>query len=602
MRKNRFQFEGTGKSLMQVVLENSISVLEPERDEIIESRIACEKSLHEYIRQAWHVIEPETPFVDGWVVGCVAEHLQALACLQIRNLLIAMPPRHNKSISCAVCLPTWDWAKKPGEQYIFGSYSTEFSKRDSLRSRRLIESEWYQKRWGKRFKLLDKGVMSLTNDHAGHRLAVSITGFGAGSGGSKLCFDDPLKPTDASSAAKRKGCIEWWTQTMNFRGNNPKTVCKLGLMQRLHRQDLIGHLMASGADYEILVLPAEYEPRRIFFTMADAKASDCRDPIVYTSLQIKRPELQDQRKDEGDPLWPERFTKENIEALKQEPTTISLGTSGQLQQRPADEKGTIFNSDDFRVCYSDKDEQGREVFVMGEDQEGFPAQRILFRICKFFQIADTAIQNNPKAKFTAVLTFVVAPMKRGDGKIVRNLIIFDAWKMRLEVREQLPALEQLRAGRAEFDVVKREWKVEGKSDPWPKKISIQAVEAKASGLGILQDARADGNPLEGLKAKDSKVSRAAQAVNLYRAGLLWHWSGMRNRGDLENELKDFPSGLYNDMVDCVGHGARKFFVDRLLSEFDVEPLAVSQAKKERAARGSSKIVVAGHEIDFGDED
>ncbi len=51
----------------------------------------CGLSFHEFVRQAWHVIEPETPFVDGWAIGAMAEHLQAVTEGQIKRLLINVP-------------------------------------------------------------------------------------------------------------------------------------------------------------------------------------------------------------------------------------------------------------------------------------------------------------------------------------------------------------------------------------------------------------------------------------------------------------------------------------------------------------------------------
>src|SRR5260370_16427296 len=56
------------------------------------------RHLGEFVRQAWAVVEPSTPFVPGWHIDAIVEHLEAVSCGQIRNLLINVPPRHMKSL------------------------------------------------------------------------------------------------------------------------------------------------------------------------------------------------------------------------------------------------------------------------------------------------------------------------------------------------------------------------------------------------------------------------------------------------------------------------------------------------------------------------
>ena len=66
----------------------------------------------------------------------------------------------------------------------------------------------------------------------------------------------------AESKAARDGAIFWWDGTMPTRVNDPKTAAKIIVMQRLHEDDLTGHVLAQGG-YEHLVLPAEYEGKFI---------------------------------------------------------------------------------------------------------------------------------------------------------------------------------------------------------------------------------------------------------------------------------------------------------------------------------------------------
>ena len=52
----------------------------------------AEKSLSQFVRQAWHVLEPATDFVHGWHIDVICEHLEAVTNGQIKNLIINIPP------------------------------------------------------------------------------------------------------------------------------------------------------------------------------------------------------------------------------------------------------------------------------------------------------------------------------------------------------------------------------------------------------------------------------------------------------------------------------------------------------------------------------
>ena len=104
------------------------------------------RSLREFVRQAWAIIEPSTPFVPGWHIDAIIEHLEAISLGHIRNLLINVPPRHMKSLLVSVLWPAWEWIRWPERRFLYSSYAAQLSIRDSVKCRRLIESPWYQER------------------------------------------------------------------------------------------------------------------------------------------------------------------------------------------------------------------------------------------------------------------------------------------------------------------------------------------------------------------------------------------------------------------------------------------------------------------------
>lgn len=281
-----------------------------------------QRSLASFIRHGWHVVEPANSYVHGWHIDAIAEHLEAVTKGQIRDLIINMPPRHMKSLAVGAFWPAWEWGpyNKPQTRWLFSSYADSLSIRDSVKCRQIIQSSWFQSQWGNRFRLAqDQNEKSkFLNDRSGHRIATSVGGRGTGEGGDRIVVDDPHKVMEAESDTTRENVIDWWKTEMSSRGNDPRTVAKVIVMQRIHESDLSGEMLAEGG-YEHLKLPAEYEtPKKKHFTS-----------IGWT----------DPRKVEGELLWPQRFGKPELTKLKR--ALGSRATAGQLQQRPSPADGDI---------------------------------------------------------------------------------------------------------------------------------------------------------------------------------------------------------------------------------------------------------------------
>lgn len=288
------------------------------------------RRLHSYVREAWHILEPETPFVDGWCLGAICEHLQAVDQGQIRNLLINIPPRHTKSITVSVLWPTFRWTKFPGEQFLFASYGEALALRDSTKSRRVIKSPWYQERWGKNFILSSdqdtKGFY--TNSRGGHRFSTSVDATTTGFGGDVLCLDDPHNVQEAESELVRAATIKYVDEAWSTRGNNPKTVKKVCIMQRVHTGDVSSHLLKKG-NWVHLVLPAEYSGKAFSYARGEKPVPN---PLGW----------KDPRKAEGELLWPERMGPAEI---KDAQLTGVRAYAGQYQQEPTAAGGDMFRVD-----------------------------------------------------------------------------------------------------------------------------------------------------------------------------------------------------------------------------------------------------------------
>jgi len=197
--------------------------------------------------------------------------------------------------------------------------------------RRLLETDWYQQRWGNVFKPLrdNWGAIKFMNDHAGYRLCTSTDGTVTGEHADVQVCDDPVKPHDARGgvlATKTilNSCLEWWNETMASRLVDFEKSARVIIMQRLHVHDLAGAVLKEGG-YEHLCLPMEFEPKT----------------ICSTSIGFKDP-----RAIEGESLWPERFSKAAIDQIKKE--LGPRGEAAQLQQQPVPLSGSVFEKEHVR--------------------------------------------------------------------------------------------------------------------------------------------------------------------------------------------------------------------------------------------------------------
>src|SRR5690242_4057173 len=89
---------------------------------------------------------------------------------RIKDLIVNIPPGFAKSMISAVFMPAWVWIRKPEYRFLFASYKAEYAIRDSVKCRTLIQSRWYQERWGNRFQLkTDQNEKSkFENDRTGY--------------------------------------------------------------------------------------------------------------------------------------------------------------------------------------------------------------------------------------------------------------------------------------------------------------------------------------------------------------------------------------------------------------------------------------------------
>ncbi len=279
-------------------------------------RTRCER-LVGFVREAWHVLEPSQPYVHGWHVDALCDHLEAVSAGDINRLLINVPPGTMKSLLTSVLWPAWEWTRNPALRYLTTSYAEKYVKRDSRRMRDLVTSEWYTSLWPE-VKLIRAGEASFANSKTGFREGMAF-GSLTGGRGDRVIIDDPHSTETAESDAERENTTRIFREAVPTRLNNPATSAIVVIMQRLHEKDVSGQIMSLGLGYQHLMLPMEFEPER----------------RCHTSIGFDDP-----RTYEGELLFPERFPKEVVERDK-----VPMGAyavAGQFQQRPTPREGGLF--------------------------------------------------------------------------------------------------------------------------------------------------------------------------------------------------------------------------------------------------------------------
>jgi hypothetical protein len=233
-------------------------------------RLICERSLPDYMREAWPILNPATPLIFNWHIDLIAEYLLACILGQIHRLIINVPPKSSKSPLVSVMWPTWAWGplNQPGTRWMFASYSERVSTRDSLARRTLLTSQWYLNHWGSRVRLIaDQNQKTIFQNTArGHMLATTMGGQGTGLGGQILVIDDPHDTEKIISEKERQRGLHNFDHKLYTRLDDRNLGAIVVVMQRLHTKDLIGHLLesAGGERWEHLCIPMEAPAHKVY--------------------------------------------------------------------------------------------------------------------------------------------------------------------------------------------------------------------------------------------------------------------------------------------------------------------------------------------------
>jgi predicted phage terminase large subunit-like protein len=278
--------------------------------------------LRYFIWKCFVTIIQGDPYLPNWHIDAIVYQLMRVQAGEITRLLINQPPRSLKSICVSVAYVAWLLGHDPTRRVIVASYSNELAAELHRQFRMVTDAAWYRALFPAMQPARDAGTEFVTTA-GGSRYATSVGGTLTGRGADLIIVDEPLKAEDAMSDITRIRVIEWFAGTLISRLNDKERGPIIVVMQRLHEDDLAGHLLTQGNKWCHLDLPA----------IAIEDSVIAIGPGKFVKRRC------------GDLLHAERESKAALDKVKED--SGSLMFSAHYQQRPVPLEGNLIRRDWF---------------------------------------------------------------------------------------------------------------------------------------------------------------------------------------------------------------------------------------------------------------
>jgi predicted phage terminase large subunit-like protein len=430
-----------------------------------------------FVKQVW------PPFIEGPHHRIMAEKFQAVAEGKLKRIIINIAPRHGKSELTSWLLPAWLLGQNPSRKVIAATHTTEFSQRFGRKVRNLIDSEPYKDVFpAVALRADSKAAGRWDTNGGGEYFACGVGAAMTGRGADLLIIDDPHSETAGINPTPEyyDGIFDWYSSGPRQRLQPKGSI--IVVMTRWSEMDLTARLVQSarnkrGSDqWEVIELPAMYE--------------------------------------DGKPLWPEFWPKEELEALKAE---LPVGKwLAQYQQTPTAEEGALIKREDWNEWTR---------------SEPPPCDFII-------QTVDTAHTKNARSDFSAITTWGVFTNASQGGEEIPNIILLDSYNGKLE----FPELKQ------------KTLELYRQYEP-----DSFLIEAKAAGLPLIQELRSSGIPVTDYTPSrgQDKLSRVNSVSDIFASGIVWY-PPERWAEEVVEQCASFPNGQHDDLVDCTTLALMRF--------------------------------------------
>ena len=319
-----------------------------------------------FAQRCFSELNPQAAFATNWHLDIIAANLTAVREGRIRRLIINLPPRHLKSLMASIAFPAWCLGHGPSAQILCVSYAQDLADKLARDCRSIMMSRWYQQVFPTRLAPHRQAVQEFITTRQGYRLATSTGGVLTGRGADIILIDDPLKPEEALSETQRQAANEWYDHTLYSRQNDKRHGAIVTIMQRLHEDDLIGHLLAQ-EPWEVLSFPAIAEGDE-----------------VHEIETIWGPQCFTRRR--GEALHPDREPLEVLDRIRR--TIGEYNFAGQYQQSPAPLGGGLVKADWFKRYRENELPERFDRIVQSWDTANKVTELSDFSVCTTWGVKD----------------------------------------------------------------------------------------------------------------------------------------------------------------------------------------------------------------------
>jgi len=299
-----------------------------------------------FIERAFYELNSQATFARSPHIEVLATRLAACRRGELRRLTVCLPPRMLKSIAVSVAYPAWLLGHDPSKQIICASYGQDLADKHARDCRTLMMSDFYQALFPRtRLSPEKQSVNDFLTTAQGFRMSTSVGGVLTGRGADIIILDDPLKPDDALSETRRTAANDWFDNTLLSRLNSKETGIIIIVMQRVHQDDLVGHVLDHG-NWDVLSLPAIAE---------EDEEHLIENPFGRRWF----------RRRAGEALQPERESLETLRSMRRNLGTYNF--SAQYQQNPIPVGGAIVQTEWLRFYEPEELPSGFSLTVQSWD-------------------------------------------------------------------------------------------------------------------------------------------------------------------------------------------------------------------------------------------
>src|SRR6516165_4188375 len=312
-----------------------------------------------FAARCFYDLNPQTDLAMNWHLEVIAAKLTAVREGKIRRLIINLPPRHLKSLMASIAFPAWCLGHDPSAQIMSVSYAQDLADKLGRDSRSIMMSKWYRRIFPTRLAPQRQAVQEFITTRQGYRLATSNGGVLTGRGADIIVIDDPLKPEEALSDARRQAANEWYDSTLYSRLNDKRDGAIVIVMQRLHEDDLVGHVLAQ-EPWEVVRFPA----------IAEEDETHLIEGYLESRCITRA---------RGEALHPEREPLDMLEQIRR--TIGEYNFAGQYQQTPAPQGGGMVKAAWFKSYMPNERPEEFDRIVQSWDTANKASELSDFSVC-----------------------------------------------------------------------------------------------------------------------------------------------------------------------------------------------------------------------------